>query len=216
VNLERAIGILALLASLAILWSGIKRLKFGTLTGALVSVGELLGIAITIVSLGWLGLLLVAFANALAVLIWSVVLAARVEKQLVAAAIEAGEDKSAMEDLAVWLRRQEPVKAIRPIEQAELIKLLAQRARSADEIKEMAIPIGMLKLIQEPSLDWLVEAFDRLLRLTGKTASDAMEVADTLTVATQQSAGTFTEMVEAMIAVYGGEAPEQSSAAEAA
>jgi hypothetical protein len=216
VNLERVIGILALLASLAVLWSGIRRLKFGTLTGALVSVGELLGIAITIVSLGWLGLLLVAFANASAVLIWSVVLAARVEKQLVAAAIEAGEDKSAMEDLAVWLRRQEPVKAIRPIEQAELIKLLAQRARSAEEIKEMAIPIGMLKLIQEPSLDWLVEAFDRLLRLSGKSASDSMEVADTLTAATQRSAGTFIEMVEAMIAVYGDEPPEQSSVAEAA
>jgi hypothetical protein len=51
-----------------------------------------------------------------------------------------------------------------------------------------------------PELDALVERFDRLLRLYGKSASDAMQVADTLTKATQLAAATFDEMLDATIA----------------
>lgn len=65
----------------------------------------------------------------------------------------------------------------------------------------MALPIAMLWVVQECDLAWLVEHFDRLLRLYGKPASNAMQVAGTLTVATQRSAASSVEIVEAMCQV---------------
>jgi len=53
-------------------------------------------------------------------------------------------------------------------------------------------------VVQECELPWLVEHFDRLLRLYGRRASNSIQVSDTLTVATQRSAASFREVVEGM------------------
>jgi hypothetical protein len=68
------------------------------------SVLELLGLGIAVFSLGWWGVLVLASVNVLAVLIWSVVLASRVETKLVYAGIQANESKETMKGLAQRLR----------------------------------------------------------------------------------------------------------------
>jgi hypothetical protein len=67
----------------------------------------------------------------------------------------------------------------------------------------MALPIVMLLAAFQPGpVEELVEKFDRLLRLTGEPANRAMNIADSLTSATQASAATFTGMLDATIAFY--------------
>ena len=72
-----ALSIATLLIVLTVLWSGIRRLEFGSLAGTAMSVMELLGIALSVLELGWLGLAIFVSANVTAMLIWSVVLASR-------------------------------------------------------------------------------------------------------------------------------------------
>lgn len=92
--------------------------------------------------------------------------------------------------------------------------MLAERNRSPAEIEDMAIPIGMLKTIHDASLPWLVESFDRLLRLANEPASKSMEVSDTIQATTQNAVGTFKEVVDAFVIVYSGEAvPDEQKAA---
>ena len=112
-----------------------------------------------------------------------------------------------MKQLAKRLRKKDGLKAIGPVEQAEMIKLLAERARSSEEIEAMAPAIGSLALLHGAPLPWLVEHFDRLLRVAGEPAESAMDAAATLSASTKHAAASFGEMLEAMITVYGGEAP---------
>jgi hypothetical protein len=86
-----------------------------------------------------------------------------------------------------------------PLRRAEFIRLLAERARSPEEIREMLCPLGMLWIVHRPQPEWLVEHFDCLLRRWDRPAADAMSLADTLTVAAQRSAATFEQIVEAMV-----------------
>lgn len=133
------------------------------------------------------------------VLAWSVWLAMQKENLLVYAATQCGVSKQEMEDLHNRLKgSNRAFKQIGQIELARLISLLSQRARTPAEMQQMALPIAMLWIVQEGDLPWLVEHFDRLLRLYGRPASNSMQVADTLTVATQRSAATFCEIVEGM------------------
>jgi hypothetical protein len=77
----------------------------------------------------------------------------------------------------------------------------------------MSIPIAHLKVIFEPELESLVERFDVLLRRTGKSAADAMDVADVMTRGTQLSPASFDEMLDAMVAVYDDGAGQAAGAA---
>src|SRR5688572_14205308 len=99
------------------------------------------------------------------------------------------------------------------IEVAELISLLAQRARTPSEIEEMALPVALLWVVHRPDLGCLVERFDTLLRLYGEPASESMRVADTLSAGTKASAATFTEMLDALVAAAGGFPPGTEQAA---
>jgi hypothetical protein len=64
----------------------------------------------------------------------------------------------------------------------------------------MAHPIALLWVVHRPGLEWLVEHFDRLLRLYGMSADESMRLADVISSATKQSAATFEQMVEGMVA----------------
>ena len=207
-----AIGIVGLLATLGLLWSGRERLRFGSLMSTSLSLLELLGTVIAVISLGWLGFALLAAVNLLAILVWSRVLALRVEETLHYAATETEESIAEMKALAKRLRQVRELKAVQPTEQAEMIKLLAERARSGKEIEEIAPAIGTLLLLHGPPLPWLVEHFDRLLRLAGEPAGKAVEVAATLSASTRNAAASFREMLEAMITVYSGEVPAEEAA----
>lgn len=92
-----------------------------------------------------------------------------------------------------------------PIERAELIRLLADRNRKPVKIEQMAVPIGMLKTIQSAPLPWLVERFDRLVRLTNELPAKSAEVADTLHATGQNAAASFEEIVDSFVLFYSGE-----------
>jgi hypothetical protein len=127
------------------------------------------------------------------------------------AAIQADEPSEAMKALAGRLGKRAEMKAIGPVERADLVRLLADRARDSAEIENMAIPISMLKLIHGAPLPWLVESFDRLLRLTDEPASKAPELADILQATAQNAVGTFKEIVDAFLIFYSGESPMTGS-----
>jgi hypothetical protein len=126
--------------SLLLLWSRTKRLEFGSFLTTVLSLLELLGLGVAVFSLGWWGLVALGSVNVMAVLVWSVVLASRVETKLVYAGIQAGESKEEMKGLADRLAKQKELKVFGPVERAELIRLLAERNRSVPEIEEMAAP----------------------------------------------------------------------------
>jgi hypothetical protein len=205
--MQTIIGIIGLIATLAMLWSGREKLGFGSLLNTVRSLLELLGLCLAIVALGWLGFALLAVVNLIAILVWSCVLALRVEERLRYAATETDEPIAELKQLAKRLRGREGLGTIGPVEQAEMIKLLAERARSIQEIEAMAPAIGSLALLHGAPLPWLVEHFDRLLRVAGEPAEKAMEAAATLSASTKQAAASFSEMLEATITVYSAGLP---------
>ena len=210
--MSQLVSIAVLIASLALLWSGWKRVEFSSLLTTVLSILELLGLGIAVFSLGWWGVVVLASVNVLAVLIWSVVLASRVETKLVYAGIQANESKETVKGLAQRLARQNELKVLGPVQRAELIRVLADRNRSVAEIEEMAVPIGMLKTIHSAPLAWLAESFDAILRGAGEPASKARETAETVHGTAVNAAATFKEIVDALVAFYTDEVPEQLAA----
>ncbi len=212
--MEFAISIATLVASLALLLSGRRRLEFGSFPATALTFLELLGLGLAVVSLGWWGLGALGLVNIAAALVWSVVLAAKVEAKLVYAAIQARVSRADVKQLAARLGRTKELKVLGPTERAELIRLLADRNRQPDEIEQMAVPIGMLKTIHSAPLPWLVESFDRLLRLTNEPASKSGELADILHATSQNAVASFKEIVDSFLLFYGGEdaLPDQAAA----
>ncbi len=127
----------------------------------------------------------------------------RQEEVLLYAATQCDASKEDMYAISKWMQQERgPFALMGPLERAELISELAQRARQLDEMREMARPIALLWVVHRPpDLGWLVEYFDRLLRLYDMDASDAMKLADVISGASKAGAATFTEMVTAMAAV---------------
>lgn len=64
----------------------------------------------------------------------------------------------------------------------------------------MAPAVAALWAIEKPPLDWLVESFDRLLRLYNESPEDSYRVAATIEASSSSAAGTFREIVDALIA----------------
>ncbi|HMI80822.1 MAG TPA: hypothetical protein VK480_03455 [Solirubrobacterales bacterium] len=203
-GVSTALAIGAFLASLALLFSSREKLKFNSFTSALISIFEIVGLAFTLVSLKWVGLFLLAAVNVVAFLAWGFAQGVRIEKKLTYASLKTESSASDLEDVAGWVRTQPQMKGLRPVVVAELIKLLAERGRSIDEIKAMVVPIGLLQLTHEPDSEWLVDRFDRLLRRADEPASKAMQVADIITNSWQRSASTFEDIIEALVAFYDG------------
>lgn len=197
-----ALAALGLALSLVLLWTGRKHLAFGSYVSTVLSVVELAALVIALVSFGCWGLVIVAVVNAIAFVVWGVVLAARVEERLTYAAIQADESQEAMQALARRLRDRHEFAAFGPVKRADLIRLLAERGRSVDEIEAMAAPIALLEVVHKPPLEWFVDSFDRLLRRAGEPASESMRVADVIANSTRRSAATFVETIDALVAAY--------------
>jgi hypothetical protein len=203
--MDRALGMTTVIVSLVLLWSRVRRLEFNSLAASALTALELLGVGLAVVSLGWWGVAALGLVHLLAVLVWSVILAARVESNLVYAATRVGESSQTIKALAKRLGQRRELRALGPTERALLISLLADRARNPAEIEDIAVPVAMLQTIHGVALPWLVERFDRLLRLSGEPAGKAMEVADTLEATAHAAAATFTEIVDAFVTFYSGE-----------
>jgi hypothetical protein len=203
--METVIGAAALIVSLSLIWSGRQRLEFSSFQTTLLTILEFFGVVASVVGLGWVGLGIFVALNVIAVLIWSVILAAKKQSILVGATVASAEmSRDDVDELWHWMNRQGAFAVLGPLERAELIRALASQARSADEIKPMAIAISQLSVIFGYGALRLAPRFDQLLRLYGKSASDSDEVADTLTASTQISAASFADMLEAMITARGG------------
>lgn len=200
--MELGVQVLSLIVALAVLWTGLRQLQLNRIWSGALWILDLLVLGVSVYFLGALGLVLALIATVVGVAAWSVRLAMRKESLLVSAAIAAGVDRDTTFELHGRLKGSHRVfQQIGQIELARLLGLLAQRARTPAEMQQMALPIAMLWVVQECDLAWLVEHFDRLLRLYGKPAGNAMQVADKLTVATQRSAASFVEVVEGMCQV---------------
>jgi len=196
------LALFSIVLAVVLLWAGIKHLEIGTYWKATITILDLLVLGASVVLLGWLGLILFAAANVLAVLVTSVRMAMQKEEKLVYASTQCGASKEDLEALYEDLGREGgPFAVMGPLQRADLISRLAQRARSVEEMRQMAPPIAMLWGVHKPDLDWLVDRFDQLLRLYNMDASRSMEAADVIAAATQTAAGTFEEMVEAMVVV---------------
>jgi hypothetical protein len=188
------------LVGLALLWVGLRKLELSRPWAAVLGVLDVLVLVVSVATLGWLGLVLAAAASIAAILGWSIRLAMQLEEILVYAAIQADTSKDDMKQLHRRLKSSHRAfQQLGPIESARLISLLSQRARSADEIDQMALPIALLWVIHRPELKWLVERFDRIMRLYSKPPGAAMEVADAITATTRRSAATFDEIIDGMI-----------------
>jgi hypothetical protein len=210
--MDRAVGILSLALSLALLWSGRKKTEFGTFVATLLTISELAGIGLAVWALGWWGFAVLAAINGTAIVVWSVILAARVQSKLVYASIQSGETQDAMKALAVHLGTRPELKALGPLDRADLISLLAERGRSTAEIELMGVPIAKLMAIHDVDLKWLVERFDQILRLSGEPTENADEAAEIIHATSTKSPMTFREAVDAFVAVYEDDVPaEQAS-----
>jgi len=173
----------------------------------LLSALDLLALALALMQLGWLGVALFVGVNIIGFSAWGVAEAIYVDAEMASAAALSGREKSEMRALAKALEQDRALTVLGPRRRARLIRLLSERARTPAEVRHMATPIGTLCIIgDKPDLSWLVERFDSLLRLHDKPAADAMDVADTITVSSQQSAATQNEMIEALVVASGGTA----------
>ena len=202
-----AIASAALAVGLLLLWTGRRRLEVSSFQATLLSIIEVAGFVVSIVALGWAGVAILIVISLIAALAWSVILAIKKQSILVDASVQ-GADVSVeeAEEIWQWMKSEKSFAVMPPLKRAELIRELAGKARSPDEIRVAAGPIAQLSVVFGCDPNWLAPRFDQLLRLYGKSADESMEVADTLTRGSQLSAASFEEMVEAML-VAGGAGP---------
>lgn len=217
--MDMAISAAALALGLLLLWAGLHHYKFSSFQTTLLSILEIVGVIVSVVALGWLGIGILLGVNIVAALVWSGILAAKKQSILVDASVQS-RDMSAEEadEIWHWMKSQKAFAVIRPLRRGELIGALAAQARSPSEMRPMALAVAQLSVIFDCDPIWLAPRFDQLLRLYEKSAADSEEVADTLVTATKQSAASFEDMLQAMIVAGGGSAdediePDQEAAA---
>lgn len=204
--MEILISSAALVIGLVLLWTGRRRLGFSSFAATLLSIAELAGFLLAVVTLGWIGVAIVVFVTVVAALVWSVVLAARKESILVSASAQGADvNVDDAEEIWRWMGREKSFAVLHPLKRAELIRVLAAQARNPAEIRAIAVPIAQLALVFGCDPVWLAPRFDQLLRLYDKRADDAVAVADQLTRGTQLAAASFEEMLEAMLAFAGSD-----------
>jgi hypothetical protein len=186
-------------------WFGIKKIELKGFWRALFSITDLALLVVSVISFGWLGLIVVGAASFLALLGVSLRLAFRQDELLTHAAIRANVTKQEMVALHARLQPDKAFGALGPIGLARLIDRLCDCGRSPTEIEQMADPIAKLSAVHMYDAMTLCGEFDRLLRLYGEPAAHAMQAADVLTASTQASACSFAEMLAAMLVVGGDE-----------
>ena len=213
--METLISAMVLALGLILLWTGRQRFEFNSFQATLLSILEIVGVIISVVTLGWLGIGILLAVNVVAALVWSGILAAKKQALLVDASVQSA-DMSVEEVDAIWtwMSKEKAFAVIGPLERGELLRALAAQARPASEIRPMAIAIAQLSVIFDYDAIELVPLFDQLLRLYGKCADDSEEVADTLTAATKRSAASFEDMLIATIVAGGGSVDESPNQGE--
>ncbi len=201
VYIDLFLQIAAVVLYLLLLWFGLKRVDLSKYTQISLALLDIILLIISTIKLGWIGYGAVAIANIIGIFIWSFSLFMRKDTLLTNAAAQSTNKKKDLELLYNQLPSNHKVfKTIGPIDRARLIYLLSRRGRSIDEILKMALPIALLWYVHKPELEQFVDKFDRLIRLWNKSADEAMGVADIMTATSRQSAATFEEIIDGLIA----------------
>lgn len=193
---------IALVVGLLLFWLGIKKVRTNSYAWAVVSFLDVAVLVTATVMLRWIGLTLFILVNALALVVTCIRLAARKEELLVYAATQFDIDKAVAYQLNNAVSRSHRIwRYIGPINRAEFIAEASQRGRTPEEAFDMLTPVALLwsNDRRRMSIPNIVGQFDRVLRVWGKSASEAMEVADTLTVAARRSATTFPDVLDGLI-----------------
>lgn len=200
--MDKVLAVLGIILYAVTLWTGYHKGKLSSFPATVLFIAELVLSALTVIGLGWsMGLLIVGITNLLALLLWSVRLAMEHDDILTYAATQTGATREQIKALAKRLGHSGKVfRVMGWIRTAQMIAYLSQRGRDVEEIEQMAPAIATLWVVHRPELETFVSDYDRLMRLWRKPASEAMAVADTLSIAGQKSRATFPEMVAAMIA----------------
>ncbi len=207
--MESLIGVVGLLLTLVLLWTGWRRFEFTSFQNTLLSVFEIVVLTASVVSLGWLGVGVLFAVNGIAALVWSVILAAKKQSILVDASVQSADmSTEEADEIWHWMKKQRAFAVIRPLQRGELIGALAGQARSPSEIRPMAVAVAQLSVVFDCDPIWLAPRFDQLLRLYGESAEDSEKVADTLVTGTKLSAASFEEMLGAAIMAGGGSLDE--------
>jgi len=211
---ETPVSAAALIVGLVLLWTWRKGLEVNSFHATLLSVIEVAGFAISVVTLGWLGVAIFVAVSLVALIAWSLVLAIKNQSILISTAVQGADvTKEEAEEIWQWMKREKSFAALPPLKRAELIKALAVKARKPEEILAMAVPIAQLSLIFDCDPLWLAPRFDQLLRLYGHDADEATQAAETLTASTQLAPISFEDMVEAMLIAGGAAPPDVTDAA---
>lgn len=201
------VGAVGLVLGVAVLWATGRGRRWASPLGALLTVLELITLALSLVQLGWLGLWLLLGAHIVALVGWSVAGALFVDQQVARAAAWSGTEKDEVRRIIKMLDQDDQLTLLGPRDRARLVSALTERARTLPEAEQMAPVVGLVwTLCDRPDIEWLAERFDSLLRVYDKPAAEAMEVADVITVSAQRSAATMWETIEALV-VAGGGAP---------
>lgn len=197
------------MVGLVLLWTRRQRYEFNSFQATLLSILEIVSVFVSMIALGWLGVVILVGINIVAGLIWSAILAVKKQAILVDASVQSA-DMSVEEadEIWEWMRREGAFAVIRPLQRGELIRVLAEQARSQQEIRPMAVAVAQLSVIFDHDVLWLAPRFDQLLRLYDKSASDSEEVADLFVTSTKRSAASFEDMLIAMIVAAGGSVEE--------
>jgi hypothetical protein len=212
--METAISAAVLVLGLILLWTGLRHYKFNSFQATLLSILEIVGVVVSVVALGWLGIGILLAVNLIAALVWSGILAAKKQSILVDASVQSTNmSVEEADEIWHWMKKQKAFAVIRPLRRGELIGALAGQARSPSEIRPMAVAVAQLSVIFDCDPIWLAPRFDQLLRLYGESAADSEKVADTLVTSTKQSAASFEEMLEAAIVAGGGSVEDGESMA---
>ncbi|HYG95802.1 MAG TPA: hypothetical protein VD741_01725 [Solirubrobacterales bacterium] len=212
--MEMAISGAVLVLGLILLWTGLRHYKFNSFQATLLSILEIVGVVVSVVSLGWLGIGILLAVNLSAALVWSGILAAKKQSILVDASVQSTNmSVEEADEIWHWMKKQKAFAVIRPLRRGELIGALAGQARSPSEIRRMAVAVAQLSVIFDCDPIWLAPRFDQLLRLYGESAADSEKVADTIVTGTKQSAASFEEMLEAAIVAGGGSVEDGESMA---
>lgn len=180
------------MVGLVLLWTRRQRYEFNSFQATLLSILEIVSVFVSMIALGWLGVVILVGINIVAGLIWSAILAVKKQAILVEASVQSA-DMSVEEagEIWEWMRKEKAFAVIRPLQCGELIRVLAEQARSPQEIRPMAVAVAQLSVIFDHDALWLAPRFDQLLRLYDKSASDSEEVADLLVTSTKRSAASF-------------------------
>jgi len=201
--MDQAIAYLSLATVVAGIWLGLKKPQLSAFGRSVLFALDLILLGWSVFVLRWTGVSIFLAAMVLGAILWGLWLAVRQQDILAQAAVASDAQRSELETLQKRLRKSHrEFRHIGPLDQARLIRNIAERNRSIDEIEQMANPVATLWVAYRPAVELkeLVVDFDRLLRIWKTPANKSSKNADKLTGAIRHSAGGYRDVIDGLMA----------------